>query len=191
MTSHGLGRATQNFKYSGFQLYSVAQELALSPIPSSIPFENAVVLPLAVSTAAAGLYQKEALALSYPSTEPKQSGKSILVWGGSSSVGSTVIQLAVASGLEVVSTSSKKNFGYVKALGAKHVLDHTEDAVVDDLVSLLQGSSFVGAYDAISSAETLKASEEIVHRLGGGKLVRVLPQASETTYPDVIVVGSE
>ena len=102
-----------------------------------------------------------------------------------------MIQLAVASGLEVVSTSSKKNFGYVKALGAKHVLDHTEDAVVDDLVSLLQGSSFVGAYDAISSAETLKASEEIVHRLGGGKLVRVLPQASETTYPDVIVVGSE
>lgn len=166
----------------------MAYEIALSPIPDSLPYENAVVLPLAISTAASGLYQKEFLALPYPTTQPKPSGKTILVWGGSSSVGGTVIQLAVASGLEVVSTASKKNLALVKALGAKHVLDYTEDTVVDNIVSLLKGSLFVGGYDAISTPETLKASADIVHQLGGGKLARVLPGDFDTGHSDVELV---
>jgi NADPH:quinone reductase-like Zn-dependent oxidoreductase len=190
-TRHGLGRATQVDKYSAFQLYSVVFEIPLSPIPDSLPYEQAVVLPLAISTAAAGLYQKELLALPYPSTDPKPSGRTILVWGGSSSVGATVIQLAVASGLEVVSTASKKNYALVKSLGAKHVLDYTEETVVDDIVSLLKGSEFVGGYDAISTPETVKASADIVHRLGGGKLARVLPGELEIDHADVKLVFGE
>ena len=188
---HGLGRATQIDKYSGFQLYSVAFEIAVSPIPESLPYEQAVVLPLAISTAASGLYQKELLGLPYPTLEPKPSGKTILVWGGSSSVGGTVIQLAVASGLEVVSTASKKNFALVKSLGAKHVLDYSTETVVDDIVSLLKGSEFVGGYDAISTPETIDASADIVHRLGGGKLAKVLPGELGSVHTDVELVSGE
>jgi NADPH:quinone reductase-like Zn-dependent oxidoreductase len=112
---HALGRATGDPKHGGFQLYTVAHEITVSPIPDSLPYENGVVLPLAISTAAAGLYQKDFLALPYPTVNTKPSGKTILIWGGASSVGSTAIQLAVSSGLEVVSTASKSAYDAISS----------------------------------------------------------------------------
>ena len=146
---------------------------------------------MAVSTAAAGLYQKGFLALPYPTTNPIPTGKTILIWGGSSSVGSTTIQLAVASGLEVISTASKQSLDYLKSLGAKHVFDRSETTVVEDIVALLKGSDFVGAFDAISTPETLKAYAEIVHQLGGGKVAVVLGVPSGGFPNDVELVGGE
>ena len=161
-------------KHGGFQLYTVAFEITVSPIPDDIPYERAVVLPLSISTAAAGLYQKDFLALPYPTVAPMRTEKTILVWGGSSSVGSTVIQFAVASGLDVAATASSRNLEYVKALGAKRVFDYGKDGVVDEIVRAMEGSEFVGAFDAISSPETLKSTADIVHKLGGGKIATVL-----------------
>lgn len=186
-----MGRLTGNPAYGGFQLYTIAKEITVSPIPDSIPYEQAVVLPLAISTAAAGLYQKGFLGLPYPIIDPKPSGKSILIWGGSSSVGSTAIQLAIGSGLEVISTASKKNLEYVKGLGVKHVFDHSSSAVVQDILAALKGSDFVGAYDAISSPETLKASGEIVHQLGGGTIATVLPTPADGLPKNVTAIGGE
>lgn len=188
---HALGRATGDPKHGGFQLYTTAHEITVSPIPDSLPYEQAVVLPLAISTAAAGLYQKDFLALPYPTLNPKPTGKLILVWGGASSVGSTAIQLAVGSGLEVVSTASKRNLEYVKALGAKNVFDYSQSSVVEDIVSLLKGKEFVGAYDAISNPETLKATAEIVDRLGGGKIATVLAAPAEGLPSSVTAVGGK
>ncbi|KUJ10525.1 oxidoreductase-like protein [Mollisia scopiformis] len=188
--AHALGRITNEPKYGGFQLYTVAYEITVSPIPDSIPYEQAVVLPLAISTAAAGLYQKGYLEVPYPTLNPKPSGQTILVWGGSSSVGSTTIQFAVASGLEVVSTASKKNLDFLKSLGAKHVFDHSSPTVVEDIIAVLKGSQFVGAYDAISLPETMKAAAEIVHQLGGGKVVTVLGAPSEGLPSNVQAIGA-
>ncbi len=108
-------------------------------------------------------------------------------------MGSTAIQLAVASGLDVVSTASKKNLDYVRFVGAKYVFDYAEESVVEDIVSLLKGneSGFVGAYDAISLPETLKATGEIVDRLGGGKIVTVLPTAFEGFPSSVKALGGK
>jgi NADPH:quinone reductase-like Zn-dependent oxidoreductase len=188
---HALGRLTGDPKHGGFQLYTVAHEITVAPIPDSISYEKAVVLPLAISTAAAGLYQKGFLALPYPTINPKSTGKTILVWGGSSSVGSTAIQLAVGSGLSVYATASKKNLEYVKALGAKHVFDYSEATVVEDIVTSLKGSEFVGSFDAISSPETLKAAADIVNQLGGGKIATVLSAASTELPSGVTAVGGE
>ena len=186
---HALGRATGDPKHGGFQLYTTAHEITVSPIPDSLPYEKAVVLPLAISTAAAGLYQQDFLALPYPTINTKPTGKSILIWGGASSVGSTAIQLAVGSGLEVISTASKRNLEYVKALGAKHVIDYSEPSVVEDIVKLLEGRKFVGAYDAISSPDTLKATADIVSQLGGGKIATVLAAPAEGLPSNVATIG--
>jgi NADPH:quinone reductase-like Zn-dependent oxidoreductase len=188
---HALGRATGDPRHGGFQLYTVAHEITVSPIPDALPYENAVVLPLAISTAAAGLYQKEFLALPYPTVDSTPIGKTILIWGGASSVGSTAIQLAVGSGLDVISTSSKKNFGYVKKLGAKQVVDYAGPNVVEEIAELLKGKNFVGAYDAISSPETLKATAQIVSRLGGGKIATVLTAPAEGLPSNVKAVGGK
>jgi len=177
--AHALGRATTNPSHGAFQLYPLAHEITTAPIPDSLPYEQAVVLPLAISTAAAGLYQKGFLELPYPMTDAKSSGKTILIWGGSSSVGSATIQLAVASGLEVISTASKKNFDFVKSLGAKHVYDHSNSNTVKDIVAALKETDFVGAYDAISLPESINPTIEIVHQLGGGKVSTVLPYTGD------------
>jgi NADPH:quinone reductase-like Zn-dependent oxidoreductase len=170
----------------------VGREPAVAAIPDLLPYENAVVLPLSISTAAAGLYQKGYLELPYPtiSTTPLSLGKTLLVWGGSSSVGSTAIQLAVGSGLEVISTASKRNFEYVKALGAAHVLDYSEPNVVHDLLALVRGKKLVGVYDAISTPETVRDSAEVLSRAGGGRIATVLAPPSGLPS-NVTAIGGE
>ena len=83
----------------------------------------------------------------------------------------------------------------MKELGAKEVFDHSSETVAKDLIEGLkrEGGEFVGAYDAISSPETLKACGEIVHALGGGKVITVLgPAAVVEGLPEgVMGVGGE
>ena len=81
-----------------FQQYTVLLEQMAAPIPDSMPYESACVLPQAVSTASSGLFQKSHLGLQHPSANPTPTGQTLLVWGGSTSVGSNAIQLAVAAG---------------------------------------------------------------------------------------------
>lgn len=149
-----------------------------SKIPESTSYTDAVVLPLAISTAAAGLYQKGFLELPYPTSSPKPSGKVMLVWGGSSSVGSTAIQLAVASGVQVVTTASKRNHDYCSKLGAKAVIDYNSSSVVDEIVSAIKdtGADFAGVYDSISLPESFKHCFEVIQKVGGSKnMATVLP----------------
>ena len=116
--------ATQVEKDGGFQLYSSAQASITGHIPQSVSYNEGAVLPLALDTAAQGLYdsaEKGFLGLDYPSLNPKPSGKTIVVWGGSSSVGALTIQLAVASGAKVVAVASEHNFDFCKKCGASEV----------------------------------------------------------------------
>lgn len=162
---------------AAFQLYSKTFEILVSPIPDSLSFEEATVLPLAISTASAGLYQKTHLALPYPSTNPQPTGQTLLVWGGSSSVGATAIQLAAASGLKVVATASSKNHDFVKSLGAAAVIDYNSSNVVDEILAAIeqQGGKFAGAYDAISEPGSLKHIGAVTDKLGPSPVAVVLP----------------
>lgn len=146
--AHPLSLATKKTANAGFQNYTVVLAAATTLIPDSMSFEAASVLPLSVSTAAAGLYQSENFNLPLPSHSPKSTGKTLLVWGGSSSVGASVIQLAVASGVEVVATASKRNFDLVKKLGAKEVFDYNTPSVVGDLTAYLTDKEVAGGFDS-------------------------------------------
>jgi NADPH:quinone reductase-like Zn-dependent oxidoreductase len=145
--AHALGIRTGKPENSSFQKYAVVPATATSVVPDSITFEAASVILLALSTAVTGLYQTTYLALPFPSTSPKKIGKTILIWGGSSRVGSCAIQLAVASGLDVVTTASKRNFDYCKRLGAAEVFDYSSTRIVSDLTTALDKRDLAGAYD--------------------------------------------
>ena len=171
MSRHAIGLGTGLPQDAGFQQYTNVPAVLTSLIPDSATFTEAAVLPLAISTASAGLYQPGYLELPYPTASPKDSGKVILVWGGSSSVGSTAIQLAVASGITVITTASKHNFDYVKKIGAVDVFDYNSSSVVDDIVKAIKssGKQFAGIYDSISVAESFKSNFEILQKAGGEK----------------------
>jgi len=152
-----------------FQTYTVVLAHMAAPIPSTLPYENAAVLPLGLSTAACGLFQKDHLALEYPSANPKPTGQTLLIWGGSTSVGSNAIQLAVAAGYEVVTTASPRNSDYVKKLGASQVFDYNSRTVVKDVISAFNGKTLAGAL-AIGQGSS-EVCVDIVGACKGNKFV--------------------
>ncbi len=171
---HAMGLSTSDPKHGAFQQYTLVPSLVVAPIPSSLSYEQASVLPLAISTASVGLFEKKALGMPHPSMSPKSSGTTLLIWGGSSSVGSLAIQLAVAAGAEVVAVASQQNFEYCKQLGATQVFDYSDKAVVDKLVESLRGKTMAGAYDAIAGTATGMVAQVLSKCEGGKKIVTVL-----------------
>ncbi|KAL4875851.1 chaperonin 10-like protein [Aspergillus karnatakaensis] len=177
-----------NAAEGAFQEYVVVQSQLASIIPSSLSFEDAAVVPLGISTAACGLFQKDHLALQLP-TEPRASstGETVLIWAGSSSVGSNAVQLAVAAGYEVFTTASPKNFEYAKSLGASQVWDYRSETLVDDIVAAFNGKRSAGAL-AIGDTSAAPAGE-IISRVEGKKFVSLanpptgpLPEGIESKF---------
>jgi NADPH:quinone reductase-like Zn-dependent oxidoreductase len=87
------------------------------------------------------LFGKRFLSLHWPtvpasSLPASEQGKQILIWGGSSAMGSLAISYAKQAGYTVISTSSKHNFGLLKSLGADHIFDHSDPATVDAIRNL-------------------------------------------------------
>ncbi|KAJ5127791.1 chaperonin 10-like protein [Penicillium atrosanguineum] len=164
--AHCNGLMTQDPANSSFQLYPVVTEALVAELPDSLTFEEGSVLPLAISTACAGLYQKDRLGLPLPVVDGAEpTGQTIVVWGGASSVGATVIQLAVASGVTVLTTASPANHDFVKSLGAQIVFDYRSSDVVQDTVKALASTNFAGVYDAISEDTSFKAISAILDGL--------------------------
>ncbi|KAJ5691856.1 alcohol dehydrogenase [Penicillium macrosclerotiorum] len=175
---HCDGFHTKKATNAAYQLYSTCNEILVSPVPESLPLANAAVLPIAVDTAATALYAH--LKLPLPTLAPKPIGKRILIWGGSSSVGTAAIQLAVASGLEVVTTASSANHELMKSLGATHVFNYKDPDTVNNLTALLKPQDYV--VDCISTKDTQVTCGEILGKVGGGLLpVMTIP---EETLPD-------
>jgi NADPH:quinone reductase-like Zn-dependent oxidoreductase len=167
---HCDGLISLNATRAGFQLYSTCRERVVSAVPDSLPLANAVVLPLGVDTAATGLYH--VLKLPLPLLNPESTGKTILIWGGASSCGSSAIQLAVASGLRVITTAGKANFDYVKSLGASEAFDYRVSGVVDELKTVMKEGDLV--FDCVGTPDAQIACAEILSSIGGSCLPMVL-----------------
>jgi NADPH:quinone reductase-like Zn-dependent oxidoreductase len=181
-----------------FQEYTVVRANMTAVIPKDMGFEEACVLPLCLSTAACGLFQQDYLGLRPPVAAVaarKGSDDVVLVWGGSTSVGSngtcvfghrlkisfpcflavansmfsSAIQLAVAAGYKVVTTCSPKNFDYVKSLGTSRTFDYNSKTVVQDIITFLSGKTIAGAI-AIGNNST-ESLITILSKLPGKKFV--------------------
>lgn len=187
VTGHAISLATNDPTNGSFQLYVKLQAAKSAILPEKISYVHGSVLPLAVDTAAVGLFAKESLALPSPSLNPKSSGKIAVVWGGSSSVGALAIQLAAASGTKTIAVASSRNHDFVKGLGADQAFDYKSGSVVRDVVKAVKdsGLEFAGVYDAISiQDQSLKYTVPILEQLGGGVLAVTLAPPQEK--PDSI-----
>ncbi|XXG98267.1 hypothetical protein Hte_004590 [Hypoxylon texense] len=161
----------------GFQNYVAIEAKIAAHIPADLSYTDASVIPLGLSTAACGLYQKDYLNLDPPSLNPKPNGKTLLIWAGASSVGSNAIQLAVASGYEVFTTSSPKNFDYCKSLGAARVFDYKSPNVTQEILDAFKGKTCAGGYAIQQGSE--KIVFEVVGKSEGAKFVAAAMQVPE------------
>jgi len=122
----------------------------LARIPESVSFEQAVAIGLAGSTAWANLFDLGHL----------QKSEKVLIWAGSSGVGSLAIQLAKHTGAWVATTaSSDTRAETLRTLGADLVIDHHKQDVGKvlqeqggvNLVIELVGSTLQASLNACTS----------------------------------------
>lgn len=161
----------------GFRRYVAVLERVCTPIPEDVTFERAAVLPLALSTAAAGLFEPDQLGLPLPMVPPAPREDVVLVWGASTSVGCNAVQLARASGFTVVATAGRRNHEFVRSLGAEAVLDY-RDGDVDQRVVEAVGDRRLAGTIAIGGG-SLTHALRITRRLPGAKRIA-------SAYPDPI-----
>jgi NADPH:quinone reductase-like Zn-dependent oxidoreductase len=173
-----------------FQRHTIVLAHMAAPIPDDMASTSAAVLPLGLGTAACGLYQSNHLALRHPSADPQPSGETLLVWGASSSVGCNAVQLATASGYEVIATASPHNAAMVRKLGAVQVLAHGDADVVERVVEALRGKTLVGAFHATGN---LADMFNVMRQIKGRRFVTVtLPLQIEPpeTVQAAVIAGT-
>lgn len=101
-------------KRHGYAEYIVAPANYFYRLPSAMDFPAAAAAPSVIATAYALLFLRTDL----------QAGQTVLIHGGSGSVGSYAVQLAKLAGARVIATASTANLDRVRGLGADVVVDY-------------------------------------------------------------------
>ncbi|KAK7752493.1 hypothetical protein SLS62_005461 [Diatrype stigma] len=163
--------ASSNPTRGVFAEYAVTEASLVFPIPDSVSYQSAAVVPLAVATAVQALFQR--LGLPEPS-KPATSAIPVLIYGGSTSVGYYAIQLSKLAGLFVVATGSKKNSELLKTLGADATVDYN-DADWPEQVRRLTHDKLEHALDCISEKGSQQGIAKALSPVKGGHIITLLP----------------
>lgn len=146
----GVGRGT-------FAELAVAPAAKLVHRPAELDPVDAAALPISGLTALQAVRDHGRV----------QPGQRVLVTGASGGVGSFAVQLAAAAGGEVTGVCRTEKIGFVRDLGAAHVVDHTATDPLD-----------------------VTARYDVIVDIAGNASLRRLRRAM-TTDGRLVVVGSE
>ena len=151
--------------------YIVLQEEHAALKPKNTSFEQAASIPLAALTAYQALFDAAKLS----------SEETVLIHAAAGGVGGFAVQLAKDRGAVVLGTASARNEEYVRDLGARHVIDHTQV----DFVQVVR-SQFSDGVDVVFDCvggEVLEKSVEIVKP--GGRLISIVDDPTGMARNDV------
>ncbi|KAJ6021141.1 hypothetical protein N7540_006645 [Penicillium herquei] len=200
---HAINLTSGRPKDGAFALYTVIRADKAAILPDDIPFTDGVVVPFALEAAVCALFLKEpdiaipgvftpALGLPYPSLhDVPLSDKILVVYGGSSSVGSMTIQIAKAAGIYVLAISCAHNLDFIMRCGANRVFDRNDPSLPEKIIDAVRnnGGEFIGIFDAISTSETYAHDAAILVQLGGGRLACVHPPPPADSVPATVKAG--
>jgi NADPH2:quinone reductase len=129
------------------------------PIPESVPFTEAAVLPTAFGTAWRALVTRADV----------DQGEDVLITGASGSVGHAAVQVAREAGARVFAcTSSDWKADRLDELGADHVIDYTDVALEEAIDGLTDGRGVDVVVESVGG-ETYRRGVKSLAR--GGRLV--------------------
>lgn len=180
----GILQQEPNTKYGGFQQYTLSSAVATSIIPDGVSFDAASTIPLAIATAADGLYRF--LELEQPSGQNvAKKDEYVLVWGGASSVGQFAIQLLHHAGYKVITTASKANHDSQKSLGADVVIDYSDADAVDQ-INKVTGGKLRSVYDAVSNQASIPLVLKTLPNGGKVAFTQLTPETLNLESPSNI-----
>nr|OQO15918.1 hypothetical protein B0A51_16363 [Rachicladosporium sp. CCFEE 5018] len=175
--ANGSVYGANNPAYGAFQKYALVHSTSVAELPYNNPLQH----------------RRDFLALPLPVPTPKVDATAprvVLIWGGSSSVGSCAIQLAKLSGFNVVTTASPANFKYCLDLGADAVYDYHDSNVEDQIVKAIKGRTFAGAYHAVGADGAVETCARIADRSQGKAIVVTVRGVPEKGIPRSVRVKS-
>jgi NADPH:quinone reductase-like Zn-dependent oxidoreductase len=139
-------------KGKGYSEYIATPVTDLALKPQRLTHQEAAGLPLAGLTAWQALFD----------TAHLQAGQTVFISGGAGGVGHYAIQLAKWKGAQVVTTTSTRNVGFVRELGADVIIDYTQQTFIESIKD-------VDVVLDILGGDVLKDSFQVVKR--GGSIV--------------------
>ncbi len=161
------GRENYCFKYGILgetENGTLAEYISLDPAnvykkPEHLSFPEAASMPLVFMTAYQMLIKRAKL----------QPGETVLIYGGSSGVGSAAIQICRDLGTQIIATVGNDSKGkFCKKLGANHVVNHNHENWLEEVKQITDNSGVNVIFEHVGSA-TWKQSIRILSK--GGRLV--------------------
>lgn len=143
-----------------FAEFAIAKPKALAPMPAALSFEQAAASPVSGLTALQALRKAGPVA-----------GKSVLIIGAGSGVGSFAIQLAKAQGAIVTAVVSPGKIDFVKRLGADHVVDYTVDDLGDGRHDVILDIAGIRPIDELRGVLAARGTVVFVGGEGGGPVL--------------------
>ena len=141
--------------------YHLIDERMVALKPKNISFPEAAALPLTALTTYEVLHDR----LQLFQWDKKPEEISLLIVGASGGVGSIATQIALNYGFDVIGTASREeSFEYVKELGVKTIVNHSE-SIEDQLKE--KGYDYVDAvFLAAEADKNIKAASAVVKPQG-------------------------
>jgi len=139
--------------------YIVLDPLNIHLKPEHLSFSEAASMPLVFMTAHQMLIKRAKL----------QPGETVLIYGGSSGIGSAAIQICSDLGAQIIATSGNKSKGkFCREWGAHHVVNHNHKNWLDEVKEITGKSGVNVVFEHVGSA-TWTQSIRILSK--GGRLV--------------------
>jgi NADPH:quinone reductase-like Zn-dependent oxidoreductase len=142
--------------------YACGSESKMAIKPTSLSFDEAASIPIAALTALQGLRDMGQI----------QPGQKVLINGAAGGVGTFAVQIAKAFGAHVTGVCSTGNVEMVRAIGADHIIDYTQEDFTrcKERYDLILDN--VGNHSLSSCRSALNQEGKLV--LVGAKDIRVL-----------------
>jgi len=167
-------------KGAAFQEVATVPEASLALKPKNLSFEDAASLPVPFSTAASAIFTTLGISIPHltgPSTAAGAAQyKSILVLGGSSSVGSSAVELLRRSlpSATIIATSSLAHSERLKSLGATAVVDYKTPTLVADIKAATPDGKGVDAIiDTVASGASEAGIFDVLRPDGPKKVAEI------------------
>jgi NADPH:quinone reductase-like Zn-dependent oxidoreductase len=169
--------------HGGYAQYTLLNASGTAHKPEAVSWTVAATLPVAAGTAFDAL---RGLALT--------AGSTVLVLGAGGGVGSSVLQLARADGIDVLGVASSGKREWIESLGAEFVESGPEyvDSVsrpVHGIVDLVGGDTLRAAAVKTGAPIVSVADPVLAAQWGGSGAVRERTTAAFTRLADLVVTG--